>query len=444
MQAHPKGADRGRNPELQLNNDQDWQRLLALLPAPTELEESAKKTGALVRRRVVTSAPMLLRLTLVYALLYVSLADTATWAARALGVQLTDQALDYRFVHARDWLQYLVAQALAARVREQASAGVALRLIDATVLTEPGSKGTDWRLHLTYDPAAASIVGAELTDQHGGEHLSRAAGSAGDLFMGDMIYGHASDVREAKARQRECLLRVHLQSLAVADAHGQRLDPTALLDAADAGTYEHAVVLPERGYAPVAVRLVVVPLPPEQAGRARQRVRKEAKKKGKTPSELTLRLAGYLCCITTLTADKASVEALLAWYRVRWQVELLIKRCKSLLHLDKLAKARQELIALQVWARLLVAILVERMGALTRAADPTPSTLPPLSLWRLTRIHWLDVVLAVYGGSCLQHRLEAAAVTASHLHERSRRKRRWASELIASLISALGPPQGAG
>ena len=441
MQAHPKGADRGRNPQLRLDNDQDWQRLLALLPPPTELGESAKKTGALVRRRVVTSAPMLLRLTLVYALLCLSQAEAATWAARTWKVRLTDHALNYRFAHAGPWLQHLVAQALAARVREQAAAGVALRLIDATVLTEPGSKGTDWRLHLTYDPSAPSIVGAELTDQHGGEHLSRAAGSAGDLVMGDRIYGHASDVREAKAGQRECLLRVHLQSIAIADSHGQRLEPTALLNAADAGTYEHAVELPERGHAPVAVRLVVVPLPPEQAGRARQRLRKDANKKGKSPSELTLRLAGYFCCITTLSAAKASVEALLSWYRVRWQVELLIKRCKSVLHLDKLAKARRELIALQVWARLLIAILVERMGALTRAADPTPSTLPPMSLWRLTRIHWLDVVLAVYGGSCLQDRLDAAEVTAARLHERPRRKRRWASEIIASLLAALAPPR---
>lgn len=444
MQAHPKGADLGRNPELWLNNDQDWQRLLAFLPPPAELEESAKKTGALVRRRVVTSAPMLLRLMLVYALLCFSQAETAAWAARAWKVQLTDHALDYRFQHAGPWLQHLVVQALAARVREQAAAGVALRLIDGTVLTEPGSKGTDWRLHLTYDPANPGIVGAELTDQHGGEHLSRAAGSAGDLLMGDRIYGHASDVREANARQFACLLRVHLQSLAVANSHGQRLEPTALLDAADAGTYEQAVMLPEQGHASVAARLVVVPLPPEQAGRARQRLRKDAKKKGKSPSELTLRLAGYFCCITTLTAEQASVEALLAWYRVRWQVELLIKRCKSLLHLDKLAKARREIIALQVWARLLVAILVERMGARTRAVDPTPSTLPPISLWRLTHIHWLDVVLAVYGGSCLQDRLDAADVTAACLHERPRRKRRWASEIIASLISALGPPQAAG
>lgn len=444
MQAHPKRADRGRNPEFRLNNDQDWQRLLALLPPPAELEQSARQTGALVRRRVLTSAPMLLRLTLVYALVCLSLADTATWAARALGVHLSDQALDYRFAHAGPWLQHLVIQALAARVHEHPAAGVALRLIDATVLTKPGSKGTDLRLHLTYDPVATGLVGAELTDQHGGEHLSRAAGSAGDLFMGDRIYGHASDVREAKARQCECLLRVHLQSVAIADAHGKRLVPSALLDAADTGTYEHAVKLPEQGHAPVAVRLVVAPLPPEQAGRARQRLRKDASKKGKNPSDLTLRLAGYFCCITTLPADKASVEALLSWYRVRWQVELLIKRCKSLLHLDKLTKARQEILALQVWARLLVALLVERMGALTRAADPTSSTLPPLSLWRLTRIHWLDVVLAVYGGSGLQQRLEAAAVTAAHLHERPRRKRRWASEIIASLISALGPPEGAG
>jgi hypothetical protein len=307
-------------------------------------------------------------------------------------------------------------------------------------LTEPGSTGTDWRLHLTYDPAAQQIIGVELTDKHGGEHISRAAGSAGDLVMGDRIYGHASDVRDAQARQLQYLFRAHLQSLAVADPHGQRLEPTALMDAADAGRSDHAVTLPERGHETVPSRLVLVALSPEQAGRARQKLRKNAKKKGKTPHALTLRLAGYLCCITSLTAEQASVEALLSWYRIRWQVELVFKRCKSLLHLDKLAKARQQLIALQVWARLLVALLVERIGALTRAADTSTPPVPPLSLWRLTRLHWVDVVLAVYGGCALQDRLEAAEATAARLHERPRRKRRWASEILASLFQGIGPP----
>jgi hypothetical protein len=444
MQAHPKGSHRGRHPQLRLDNDQDWQWLLGLLPPSAELEEGARTTGALVRRRVVTSASMLLRLLLVYTLLGLSLGDTAAWAARAFGLQLTDSALGYRFEHAAGWLEQLVLQALQARVRQPAAKGVALRLIDATVLTEPGSTGTDWRLHLTYDPVTQRIVGVELTDQHGGEHVARAAAGAGDLVMGDRIYGHASDVRDAQARQLQYLFRAHLQSLAVADPHGQGLEPIALMEDADAGLYDRPVVLPERGHDAVPSRLILVPLSPEQAGRARQKLCKNAKKKGKTPSALTLRLAGYFCCITSLTAEQASVEALLSWYHLRWQVELVFKRCKSLLHLDKLAKARQQLIAVQVWARLLVALLVERIGALTRAADAALPTAPPLSLWRLTRLHWLDVLLAIYGGTSLQERLEAAAVTAAHLHERPRRKRRWASEILASLLQVLGPPKGTG
>jgi hypothetical protein len=443
MPTQPRNTNPGRNPEVRPEQDQDWPRLLALLPAPAELEQGAKSTGALVRRRVVTSADLLLRLILVYALGGLSLRETAAWAARAFGLCLTDSALDYRFLHAVGWLQHLVARMLQARVHEQAARGVALRLIDATVLTEPGSKGTDWRLHLTYDPAVATIVGVDFTGPHEGEHIARAAGVAGDLIVGDRAYGHASDVRVTEARQLLCLFRAHLQNLAVADLEGQRLDPAALLDAADRGQYEHAVLLPERGYEPVAVRLVLVPLTPEQAGRAREKLRKQAQKKGKAPQELTLRLAGYFCCITTLTPEQASLEALVLWYRVRWQVELLIKRCKSLLHFDRLAKARPELIALQVWAHVLVAILVERLGALTRAADQAARTAPPLSLWHLTRLHWIDAVLAVYGGSSLQDRLGASTVTAARARERPRRKRCWASELIASLLQALGPPKEA-
>lgn len=444
MQAHPKGTKKGRNPQIHLDNDSDWQWLLGLLPPEAELEQGARQTGALVRRREISSALMLLRLIFVYTLLCLSLADTAAWAARAFGLELTDSALSYRFAHAAGWIEQLVVQALQARVHEPAAQGMALRLIDATVLTEPGSKETDWRLHLTYDPAAQRIVGAELTDAHGGEHVRRAAGGAGDLVMGDRIYGHASDVRETQARQLHYLFRTHLQSLAVADATGQRLEPTTLMDAADEGRCEHAVTLPEEGHETVQSRLILVPMNPEQAGRARQQVRKNATKKGKTPSALTLRLAGYFCCITSLTAEQASVEALLSWYRLRWQVELVFKRCKSLLHLGKLAKARRQLIALQVWGRLLVALLVERLGALTRAADPCASPASPLSLWRMTRLHWLDIVLAIYGGSSLQERLEAADITAAHLHERPRRKRRPASEILARFFQDLGFPRGTG
>ena len=45
---------------------------------------------------------------------------------------------------------------------------------------------------------------------------------------------------------------------------------------------------------------------------------------------------GVIWVLTTLTRDQLSDDAALKLYRLRWQVELLFKRLKSLLHLDEL------------------------------------------------------------------------------------------------------------
>lgn len=425
-----------RNPSLDPASDDDWQRLVAMLPV--DVDAMAIQSKAIIRRRLIRSGQVLLRLILIYVLCSLSLRDTASWAARALAVMLTDEALGSRFANATPFVQELARTMLAARLHEKPVAGAALRLLDATVLTVPGSVGTDWRVHVTYDPTRAEIVGVEVTDAHGGEHVRRAATTPGDLLIADMGLGHASDVREGNRQQIRVLLRAHLQTLAVDDLQHRRMTPEQLLDAADLGPLDRDVLLPEHGHETVPARLVLLPLPPEQAGRARQRLRKA--KKGHAPSELALRHAGYFCCVTTLTKEEASTEALLAWYRVRWQVELLFKRYKSLLHLDQLTKAKPALVTLQIWARLLVAILVEKIASTTRSAKSVDASAPPVSLWRLDHIHWIDVVLAVYGGATLVDRLARAEATAERLRERPRRKRTWAQKLIETIREALHPP----
>lgn len=103
-----------------------------------------------------------------------------------------------------------------------------------------------------------------------------------------------------------------------------------------------------------------------------------------------------------------------------WWIELWFKRSKSLLGLDRLAKAKPMLIAIQVWGRLLVALLIQRLQPVLPDA-PTDGR-PPISAWRETRVFWLDVVLAVYGGASLSTRLDRSDAL-ERLREHHRRKR---------------------
>ena len=136
------------------------------------------------------------------------------------------------------------------------------------------------------------------------------------------------------------------------DAQGAARTPRSFADAADRGDCEHAVQLTRQRDPGLLARVIVVPMPPEAAGRARQKVRKEAAKRGRQPDALTLHLAGYLCLITTQDAADLSVEQACSLYRIRWSIECFLKRCKSLCHLGKI-RGGDALVRVQIWARLL-------------------------------------------------------------------------------------------
>jgi hypothetical protein len=140
--------------------------VLAMMP--DDLETSAAAYGAFRRKRQVKSAGDLLRLALLYALCDYSLKASGA-PASALGLaQLSAVAVYKRLRKAADWLGYLVLRWLQERGLTNAVPGLSIRLVEATTVSEPGSKGTDWRVHLGLDLAHQRISALELTDAKGG------------------------------------------------------------------------------------------------------------------------------------------------------------------------------------------------------------------------------------------------------------------------------------
>lgn len=417
--------------------DRDWSLMCAWLPPG--LDAMARTHRAFERARVVPDAATLLRLVLLYASTLHSLMTTAAWAARALGLELSGSALAYRFRQMPAFLSALTTAVLAARLRAPPCEGVALRIVDATCIAGPGATATEWRVHLTYDPRAG-VTGVELTDEHGGEALRRAAARRGDLVMADRGYGYARDLRAARAAGWDCLVRCHLQSLAVRDTAGHALTPEALMAAADAGLVDQDVRLPQAGQPTVTARLLVVPLPPEAAGRARQKLRRVASKKGHRADATALALAGYFCALTTLDRARASLEALCRWYRVRWQVELFFKRARQMLDLGRIAGS-DALEQAQLWAQVLLAALAEWGAVGLREVPRVGTRRAPVSPWRAFAIVTLELVRSLVGHVALSITAAAAEATRGRLRDRPRRRRRYADETLDELLGALNAPQ---
>lgn len=163
----------------------EWEDLLSSLPAHLDLDLSAIKHRALTRRREISSGKDLLRLAFAYGPCGMSLRSTAAWATVSRLCALSDVAVLKRLKGAGNWLEHIVSVLLSGSGGCSFHRGHRLRLVDGTSISGPGSKGTDFRIHASYDPAVGRFTHLEVTDAHGAESLTREPVAQGDIHIAD-------------------------------------------------------------------------------------------------------------------------------------------------------------------------------------------------------------------------------------------------------------------
>lgn len=365
-----------------------WESLKALLPH--DLSGLAKSTGAVQRWRKIARGEQLLWLCFIYAQAFMSIRVTAGLSVGFGGV--TDEAVRYRLVHASPFLSAILAHVLNASAARLCFAGLqrSIRLVDSTSLSVPGSTGTDCRIHACYVPGHG-FAGVDITDATGGESVERAEVSPMDICVMDQGYCRAAELHHVHARGAYSLVRVYLRNIRLLDVDGNKLDIKHILDRADAGDSCTTVYVPCKGREPLKARIIVRRLPEDKAKASRKKLRRKASRNCMKVTELGLRLAGYFVVLTTVPSDCLCDEDVLELYRLRWQVELLFKRWKSLLSLDRLEAKDPALVRTFCLSKLIEAAVLERLS--TDALDQYESTLlddddrPACTLWRLTVVY---------------------------------------------------------
>jgi hypothetical protein len=106
--------------------------------------------------------------------------------------------------------------------------------------------------------------------------------------------------------------------------------------------------------------LHVYRMPAKAAQAARKRVSRQHQRKQKKLSTKTLFLRQFVLVFTSLSSGQLAGEAVLALYRGRWQIELAIKRLKSLSNMTKLRAERgSKLAEVSLYGKMLYVLLVE-------------------------------------------------------------------------------------
>jgi hypothetical protein len=379
----------------------------------------------------------LLRLVLAYAICDWSLRLVGAWGSIQKIAELSDVALLYRFCRCGPWLGAMVMRVLQQRNAYLSElGGVRLRLVDASVISRPGSQGTDWRMHVSMDLGKMCLDGVELSDAHRGESLVRIAARADEIWVADQGYAVASGLGAALASARRVVVRINWQNLRLHDAQGRRLKVIDWLKTLTRIT-ERQVFLP-MPQGDFALRLIACPLPPAEAEQARERARKRSHKKGKEPRPDTLLAAGFVLLLTSLPAETWEASRVLWIYRLRWQIELQFKRLKSLLHFDHLRAQDPRLAQTYLLAKLLAALLLDALVQQAEEQNPAlfQSLQRPVSLWRLQALLWLGIREMIVGRLSLTKILAALPSLQRYLCDPPRKRTQqlaWARRFLARL-----------
>ena len=353
---------------------EDWRLLVSFLPG--NWRELAAKTGALKGLRKDKSAENLLRVLLIHLGCGHSLRETAVRARKAQLANLSSVALWKRLRKSQDWLQALCVELFRERGVELAGqAGFQVRAIDATTVKEPGKSGSLWRIHYSVRLPSLACDYFKLTETEGpgtGESLRQFPIREGDYLLADRGYSTAAGIGYAAAAGGRVTVRVNTGSLAFQREEGEPFDlleqVCTLRTAGAERSWPVRVVAPQ-GPA-VAGRVCAIRKTEEAIRIAQDGIRRDAKRKGRQVQPQTLEFARYVIVFTTFPAAEFSGSEVLEWYRLRWQVELVFKRFKSLAELGHLPKHDDESAKAWLYGKLLVALLVEKLIGHAIAISP--------------------------------------------------------------------------
>lgn len=345
--------------------DDNWKLLRGRLPEGWRA--AAKRTRAIRRKAGPLAKPeVLLRMVLGHAAANKSFGETAVHAKQAGLAVVSKVALFKRERNCGDWLEWIANALLRGTMSELPEQALRLRLIDATCASKPGSKGTDFRLHVCVDLPDRRFSQAELTDRRGGETFERFRASPGDVMVGDRGYASARGIGHVALEGAYSLVRTNASSLPLFAADGGRIDPLALARSLAPGemTEVDADVRP-RGQEAVLGRLCLLALPEDEAKKAQRRTARQKIRKQRRPGVRALESAKYVFVFTTVPRHLMSTAQVFAVYRLRWQVELAFKTMKTVLRYGDLPNRRADtgrtwLLAKLVCALLLDSLIVER------------------------------------------------------------------------------------
>lgn len=354
--------------------DEDWNLLTSFFPG--NWKELAVQTNALKGLRQDKSEENLIRTLLIHIGCGYSLRETVVRARKAGLANLSDVALLKRLRKSKHWLYKLCKSMFEERgIGVQITMPQPVRLVDASLVKEPGKTGSLWRIHYSLNWPSLECDYFKLTATEGegtGESLNQFPVKPGDHFLADRGYSHAKGIGYVIDQQGFVAVRLNPQSLRLLCRKNK---PFPLLEylkplQKPLQVCSWKVIIPGPNKTKLKGRLCVLRKSQAAIEKAHKKLRQKAIKNGTNLQPQTLIYAKYVMVFSNFSEAKFSAESILEWYRLRWQVELVFKRFKQIVHLGHLPKYDDESAKAWLYGKLFVALLTEKLIAHAESISP--------------------------------------------------------------------------
>jgi DDE family transposase len=214
------------------------------------------------------------------------------------------------------------------------------------------------KIDVIYELLAHHIYALTVTDGRAADQglatTILAALRAGDLVIRDLGYFSIDVLQQIAAKDAWFLSRLS-SKVAVYASAAATAEAVALVEHVQATVVQHGVgdFAVYLGADRLPCRLLAYRLPEEVVEQRRRQAYETARKKGRTPTHGYLHWLQYGWYITNVRAAIWAAEVVATVYRIRWQIELLFKQWKSLLHVHVLKGTRPERIRCLLYGRLI-------------------------------------------------------------------------------------------
>ena len=316
---------------LPISDEQTLEGLLENLPQ--NYQQTARETKAFLRARKVKNPVELMLLVLMYSGVDESLREVAG-NFTLLNEKITDTGVQKRLNSCGPWLKMILEEMWFTGVNKLPGK-LRFIVVDGSSLSVQAADGTSYRLHIAIDLVSLSIVHIEVTDKHIGESLAHYPFIEGDIVLVDRGYNQPQEIINITEKGILIVVRLNPYSMKLIYPDSKKkIHMYEELKKADADEFCIPVWSANQKGDYVEAWVHACRLPIEKRAEARRQCRKRSKTGN--PKKETLMYCEWQMVLTTVPPEVLDTKTISTLYALRWQIEIFIKRLKSLLDIDKL------------------------------------------------------------------------------------------------------------